>query len=88
MDPFQMMKRIVDFNRMIFNGTFSTMTMMQNQTEKIMIAWLDQNKFFPESEKKIFYEWMENWKKNRDEFKEKIDQGYTSIEGFLGDLKK
>jgi len=88
MDPVQIMRRIVDFNKMIFKGTFSTMTIVQSQSEKIITAWLDQNKYFPECEKKIFYEWMETWKKNREEFKEKIDQGYKDIEGFFNEPKK
>jgi len=88
MDPVQIMRRIVDFNKMIFKGTFSTMTIVQSQSEKIITAWLDQNKYFPEHEKKIFYEWMETWKKNREEFKEKIDQGYKDIEGFFNEPKK
>jgi hypothetical protein len=33
-------------------------------------------------------EWVKTCKKNRDEFKERIDEGYTTIEEFFAGLEK
>ena len=88
MDPIQMMKGIINFNRKAFNGTFSAMMMFQEQSEKIVISWFDRNKFFPEYGNKIANEWVEACKKYQNEFKENVDRIYTTMEEIFGDLKK
>ncbi|MFA6413211.1 MAG: hypothetical protein WCW53_10995 [Syntrophales bacterium] len=88
MDPIQMMKKMVDFNKMAFEKTFSVMTVMQDQTEKTFILWRDRNKLFPEQGKTAMSEWVKICKKNRDEFKAKIDEGYTNIEKYFAGFEK
>lgn len=88
MDPMQMMKKMFDLNKTAFETTFSVMTVMQDETEKMFTRWLDRNKFFPEQGKKTVDEWVKTCRKNRDEFKVKIDEGYTNIEKYFAGFEK
>lgn len=88
MDPIHVMKIMIDFNKMVFERTYSVMALMQEETEKVMATWLDRNQLIQDGEKKTIYEWVETSKRNRNEFKEKIDQGYRMIETFLLGMKR
>lgn len=88
MDPKQMVKQMFDFNKTAVEKTFSAVTVMQDQTEKMFNLWLDQNKWFPEEGKKAMTEWVKTCKNGRDEFKAKIDEGYKKIEEYMAGLDK
>ena len=88
MDPKQMMKQMFDFNKTAVEKTFSAMTVMQDQTDKMFGLWLDQNKWFPEEGKKAVAEWVKTCKNGREEFKAKIDEGYKKMEEYLGASEK
>jgi len=88
MDPKQMMKQMFDFNKTAAEKTFTAMTVMQEQTEKMFSLWLDQNKWFPEEGKKAVDEWVKTCKKGREEFKTKIDEGYKTLEQYLSGAEK
>ncbi len=80
MNQFQLMRQMFDFNKAVFEKTFSTMTDMQDQTEKMFILWLNQNKFFPEQGKEALAEWVKICKENRDEFKAKFEAYFATLE--------
>lgn len=80
MNQMQMMRQLFDFNKAVFEKTLSAMTEMQDQTEKMFILWIDQNKLFPEQGKDAMAEWVRTCKENRDEFKEKIEAYFASLE--------
>ena len=88
MDPKQMMKQMFDFNKTAVEKTFTAMSVMQDQTEKMFNLWMDQNKGFPEEGKKAIAEWVKTCKNGRDEFKTKIDEGYNKIEEYLAGIEK
>lgn len=88
MDPKQMMKQMFDFNKTAVEKTFTAMTVMQDQAEKMFNMWMDQNKWYPEEGKKAIAEWVKTCKKGRAEFKAKLDEGYEKLEEALSGLEK
>jgi len=88
MDPKQMMKQMIDFNKTAVEKTFTAMTVMQDQTEKMVSMWMDQNKWYPEEGKKAIAEWVKTCKKGREEFKTKLDEGYKNLEQYFTGLEK
>ena len=88
MDPKQMMKQMLDFNKTAVEKTFTAMAVMQDQTEKMFNLWLDQNKWYPEEGKKAMAEWVKTCKSGRDEFKSKIDDGYKKLEEYMAGMAK
>ena len=83
MDPKQISKQMFDFNKMAFERSFSAMVIMQDQAEKMIGMWMDQNKWFPEEGKKAMGEWVKTYKKGRDDFKAKVKEGYEKMEEYL-----
>jgi hypothetical protein len=83
MDPKQISKQMFDFNKTAFERSFSAMVVMQDQAEKMIGMWLEQNKWFPEEGKKTLGEWVKTYKKGREDFKAKVEDGYEKIEEYL-----
>ena len=83
MDPKQISKQMFNFNKMAFERSFSTMVIMQGQAEKMIGVWMDQNKWFPEEGKKAMEEWVKTYKKGREDFKAKVEDGYEKMEEYL-----
>ena len=52
MEPKQIAKQIVDFNKTAFDNSFDAMSVIQDQTEKMVNAMMEQTAFFPEEGKK------------------------------------
>ena len=83
MDQKQIAKQMMDFNKTAFDNTFSAMIVLQDQTEKMVKAFMDQTTFFPEDGKKLVTDWISTYKKGRDEFKNSADESFKKIESFF-----
>ncbi len=51
MDPKQMTKQMIDFNKTAFDNTFNAMTFLQDQTEKMVSMYMDRPRGFPRRER-------------------------------------
>lgn len=83
MDPRNLMKQMLEFNRLAFDRSFNFLVMSQDQAEKIFNAWLEQAKFIPEEGRKAIAEWVKTYKKSRDEFKMRVDEAYKKLEEYF-----
>lgn len=82
-DQIQMMKSIINLNKMAFEKTYSMMDVFQDQTEKTLQLFLLKNELISEQAKKAVAEWVEVNNRNRQELKERIDEGYRRIEELI-----
>ena len=83
MDPKQIAKQIVDFNKTAFDNSFNAMAVIQDQTEKMVNAMMEQTTFFPEEGKKAVKDWIETYKKGRGEFKASADENFKKVDMFF-----
>ena len=83
MDPKQIAKQMVDFNKTAFDNSFEAMSALQDQAEKMFTAKMEQTSFFPEEGKKLINEWIKNYKKGRDDFKAAADENFKKVEAFF-----
>jgi hypothetical protein len=83
MEPKQVAKQIVDFNKTAFDNSFNTMFVIQDQAEKMLTATLEQTTFFPEEGKKLVSEWIKNYKKGLEELKATADENFKKVEAFF-----
>jgi len=83
MDPKQILKQMIQFNKAAFNNTFDAVTVLQEQTEKLIATYLDQAPFLPTEGKKAITDWMKAYKKGRIEFKTAMDDNLKKIEEFF-----
>lgn len=83
MDQKQIFKQMVDFNKSAFNNAFSAMVMVQDQTETLSNTMLNQATWLPEEGKKALLEWVEAFKKGRNEYKKTVDDAFKKVESFF-----
>ncbi len=83
MDQKQLLKQMIDFNQTAFNNTFNAMVMLQQQSEQVASALLEQATWLPEEGKKAIDEWINSYKKGRDEFKKYVDESFAKVEAFF-----
>jgi polyhydroxyalkanoate synthesis regulator phasin len=83
MEPKQIAKQMVDFNKTAFDNAFEAMAVIQDQTEKMVTAMMEQTAFFPDEGKKLITEWIKTYKKGREEFKAAADENFKKVESFF-----
>jgi hypothetical protein len=88
MEPLKLAKQMIDFNKATFDNTFSSMVLLQEQTEKMVNAFLDQASWLPEDGKKLLNEWVGAYKKGREEFKKVVDDSYKKVDDYFTQATK
>lgn len=88
MDPKQIAKQMIQFNKTFFDNSFDAMTVMHEQTEKMIGTYLEQVPMIPVEGKKAIADWMKSYKKSREEFKSAVEKNYKKVEDFFADYEK
>lgn len=85
MEPEQIAKEMIDFNKTAFDNSFKAMSVLQDQSEKMVSMFIEQTAFIPEEGKKLVIDWINTYKKGRDEFKNSADESFKKVESFFKD---
>jgi hypothetical protein len=88
MDPKQIAKQMIQFNKTAFDNTFAAMIVLQEQTEKMITMYMDQTPLLPAEGKKAINEWLKAYKKGRTDFKVAVDENYKKVEEFFAGYDK
>ena len=83
MEPKHIAKQMVDFNKTAFDNSFEAMSVIQDQTERMVSAMMEQTAFFPEEGKKQVTDWIKTYKKGREEFKTSADENFKKVEVYF-----
>ncbi|HPK53378.1 MAG TPA: hypothetical protein PK114_02895 [Smithellaceae bacterium] len=83
MEPKQIAKQMIDFNKAAFDNSFEAMAVLQDQTEKMVNAIIEQNTLIPEEGKKAVADWIKSYKKGRNDFKAAADESFKKVEAFF-----
>lgn len=75
-----MMKQMIDFQKTTFGNSFNAMTGLQEQGEKVMETFLNQATWLPNEGKKAVLNWVDVFKKGRDQFKQTVDLNFSKME--------
>jgi len=67
---------------------FQTMTMLQENTEKIVGLSLEKSPWVPEESKKFVADWMAACKKGSADLKTAADEHYRKLEAYVNPQKK
>lgn len=86
MEQQKMFKQMIDFQKATFDNTFNAITMLQEQTEKTVKTYLDQASWLPEGGQKAISEWVNAYKKGRDDYKKAIDDHFKRVEDFFANV--
>ena len=89
MDQKQIAKQMIEFNKTAFDNSFNAMTTLQDQTEKLILNFLEKAPWIPEEGKKAINTWIAGYKKGHDDFKAAADDNYRKVfEYFSGVLNQ
>lgn len=83
MEPGKTAKQMIDFQKTTFDNTFNAMVSLQEQTEIMVNTIIDQSPWLPEEGKKVINEWLEAYKKGRNDFKKFVDENFKKVEEFF-----
>ncbi len=76
-------KQMIEFNKSAFDNSFKAMTMVYEQNEKMLEAFLGQASWLPEDGRKALKEWMDSYKKGCQDFKKIVDDNYAKVESYF-----
>ena len=80
MDQKQIAKQMIQFNKTAFDSSFSGMTMVYEQNEKMVETFLTQASGVPEEGKKAIKDWMSSYRTGCADFKKQVDDNYAKVE--------
>jgi hypothetical protein len=87
MQPKQLLKQMVDFNKAAFDNSFNTMVTLQEQMERMTRVYTDQATGISAETKNAVNEWTKLYKKGLADFKTMMDENFTKVESFLAQGK-
>jgi hypothetical protein len=79
---------MIQYNKNVFETTFNSMAMLQDQMEKTTDMFLGQAAWLPAEGKKVVEEWLKAYKKGRENFKSAVDESFQKVETFFSDMVK
>jgi len=85
MDQKKLFKQMLDFNKSAFENSFNAMVMLQEQAERAGNTILDQATWLPEEGRKAVQDWVDAFKKGREEFKSMVDENYKRVEAYFSE---
>jgi hypothetical protein len=83
MDQKLAFKQMVEFNKGAFSNAYNAMVMVQGQNETLANTLLIQADWLPEEGKKAVKDWVEAFKKGREEYKKAVDEAFKKVEEYL-----
>lgn len=87
MEPKEIFRQMIEFNKTTLENSFNAMVMVQEQTEKMVSAFVDQAPWLPEEGKRVLRDWIDTYKKGRDDFKKIVDDSFKRVQEFFGEVK-
>jgi hypothetical protein len=74
---------MIDMNKTAFDSAFSTMTMIQDQMEKIIDMYLNQASGMDSESRKALAEWSKIYRNGFEAFKKTVDENFKRVESFF-----
>ena len=76
-------KQMLDLQKASVDQSFNALLVMQDHSEKLMQAFMDQAIWMPDEGRQAVNGWINAVKKNEEDYKEMIDDYFTSVEQFF-----
>jgi len=88
METAKVFNRMVDFQQVLFDNTFSLMKTFQNHGETVMNFSIGQNSWLPEDGKKMCSYWVDTCNKGVTNYKDFMDTSLTKAREMFAPLVK
>lgn len=80
MNPSQFAKQMIDFQKTTFDNMYNSMVMLQDHTEKLASTLCEQANWIPEESNRLVTQWIEIFKKGRNDYKLAMDDIFTKLD--------
>jgi hypothetical protein len=84
MDNNQLIKQAIDYNRNLFNNTFSAWELVYGQIERLSTTAISQASWMPEEGRNAITQWLDACKTGRENYRNNVDAGFDKLEELLG----
>lgn len=88
MEQGKIAKQMIDFHKSTFDNTFNAMSILQEQTERMVNMFLEQSPWVPEEGRKAINDWVKAYKKGRTNFKTTVDDSFEKVDDFFTGFNK
>ncbi len=88
MEQKNIVKQMIQYNKTVFDTTFNSMAMLQDQMEKTTSMFLEQASWLPAEGMKVVEEWLKAYRKGRENFMSTADESFKKVEKFFADTVK
>lgn len=86
MDHKQIAKQMIQFNKSAFDNSFKAMSLVYDQNEKMIEAFLGQANWLPEEGRKALKEWTMSYKKGCEAFQKQVDENYEKVASYFNEV--
>jgi hypothetical protein len=80
-------KQIMNFQKTAFDNAYKSMFMLQDHNEKLTNTLLEQATWIPEEGNRVITQWLEIFKKCRDDYKTAMYDVFSKMEDLLADTE-
>ena len=87
MDPKQIAKQMIVFNKTTFDNNFHAMQAVHEQTEKLINKFWEKSPMFPEQGKQAITGFLNAYKKGSEDFKKMVDENFKKVEDYFSESK-
>ncbi len=77
-------KQMIDFQKATFDNTFTAVTMLQDQAERMFNTMIEQTNWLPEESRRAIDEMVGAYKKGRADFKGVMDGNFAKMADLFG----
>jgi hypothetical protein len=81
--PKENMKQVISFYKTVFENSYNTVSMIQDQSEMLMKTMVEQSPWITADGKKTLTQWTSSYKKGREDFKKIVEDGYQRAEEYI-----
>ncbi len=82
MDPKQIAKQIIAFNKAVFDNNFNAISSLHEQTGRFISKFMEKIPMLPEESRKVFSAWLKTCKNGCDNIKNNVDESFKKANDF------
>lgn len=76
-------RQVIEYQKATIEGTFDAIVAFQDQQEQFVNSLLERTSVLPEEGKEVITEWIETFKRGREDFKKTLDHSYELVENYF-----
>ncbi len=76
-------QRLIDLNKATFQSAAHSLDLFQDQAEQFAELWMNQTLQLPSQLQKACFDWFKLCKRERNNYKNMMDQGFKRVEEFV-----